>query len=173
MLDDVTETVKRVKACNCIKITNGKLTGYNTDVLGFEKSFKKVLNPGHTTALILGTGGASKAVKYVLEKSGIKYKHISRIPALNILSYEQLTPNLIAETDIIINTTPLGMYPAVLQAPDIPYGSIKDHHLLFDLVYNPPKTLFLKKGEEKGASIKNGLEMLEILAEENWKIWNS
>ena len=173
LLDDVSETVMKIKACNCIKIINGKLSGYNTDVIGFEKSFKKVLTPELRTALILGTGGASKAVKYVLEKLSIKYQFVSRVPALKNLFYDQLTPGLIAENDIIINTTPLGMYPAVLQAPDIPYEAINDHHLLYDLVYNPTKTLFLKKGEEKGARIKNGLEMLELQAEENWKIWNS
>ena len=173
LLDDASETVKKTKACNCIKITNGKLVGYNTDVSGFENSFKKVLTPDLRNALILGTGGASKAVAYVLEKLNISYKFVSRNPALPNLSYEQVTPDVIAETDIIINTTPVGMYPDITEAPGIPYATLNDHHLLFDLVYNPAKTLFLKRGEEKGAKIHNGLEMLEILAEENWKIWNS
>ena len=108
-----------------------------------------------------------------MEKLNISYRYVSRTPALRNLSYEQVTPEVIADTDIIINTTPLGMYPDITEAPGIPYGALNEHHLLFDLVYNPSKTLFLKKGEEKGAKIKNGLEMLEILAEENWKIWNS
>ena len=172
-LDDASETVKKIKACNCIKIIRGKMAGYNTDVLGFENSFKKVLTPDLRKAIILGTGGASKAVSYVLEKLDISYRHVSRTPALRNLSYEQVTSEVIADTEIIINTTPLGMYPDITEAPNIPYGALNEHHLLFDLVYNPSKTLFLKKGEEKGAKIKNGLEMLEILAEENWKIWNT
>lgn len=173
LLDHVNETVLKIKACNCIKIFGGKLSGYNTDVLGFEKSFKEVIRPEYNKALILGTGGASKAVEYVLEKLGFKYKLVSRMPSLNNLSYEQLTPELIASTDVIINATPLGMYPDVLKAPDIPYAAINENHLLYDLIYNPPKTQFLKLGEEKGARIKNGFEMLEIQAEESWKIWNT
>ena len=173
LLDDASETVKKTKACNCIKITNGKLIGYNTDVSGFENSFKKLLRPDYRNALILGTGGASKAVVFVLEKLKINYRLISRNPGTQNLSYEQITPDVILKTDIIINTTPLGMYPDVSEAPGISYSALNDHHLLFDLIYNPTKTLFLKRGEEKGAKIHNGLEMLEILAEENWKIWNS
>lgn len=172
-LDDVSEVVKKIKACNCIKRINGRLIGHNTDVTGFERSLKTVLKPGHKNALILGTGGSSKAVEYVLKQLHINYKSVSRKPSSQNLSYEQVTPGLITETNIIINTTPLGMYPNIVQAPDIPYHAIHSKHLLFDLIYNPEKTLFLEKGEEKDAMIKNGLEMLMIQAEENWKIWNS
>ena len=172
-LDEVSEIVNKIKACNCIKIKNGKLIGFNTDVTGFETSLKTVLRSDHQNALILGTGGASKAVEYVLKQLKITYRNVSRKPSSHNLSYEQVTPEVIAETKIIINTSPLGMYPGVVQAPDIPYDALTQYHLLFDLIYNPEKTLFLKKGEAKGASIKNGLEMLKILAEENWKIWNT
>ena len=172
-LDEIETVVNTIKACNCIKFKNGKLIGYNTDVTGFERSLRKVLKPEYSTALILGTGGASRAVSYVLKQLGITYKSVSRKQSSQHLSYEQVTPEIIVKTNIIINATPLGMYPNIVQAPDIPYHALNSEHLLFDLVYNPEKTLFLKKGEDKGASIKNGLEMLMILAEENWKIWNS
>lgn len=171
-LDEESEIIKKIRACNCIKIKNGKLTGYNTDITGFERSLKTVLNPGHRNALILGTGGSSKAVEYVLKQLNISYRYVSRKPSSQNLSYEQVTPDVIAETNIIINTSPLGMYPGIVQAPDIPYQALTSQHLLFDLIYNPEKTLFLKKGEEQGARIKNGLEMLMIQAEENWRIWN-
>ena len=172
-LDEVSDMVKKVRACNCIKIRKGKLIGFNTDVAGFESSLKTVLRPGQKNALILGTGGASKAVEYVLKQFNIACRYVSRKPSSQNLSYEQITPEVIAETNIIINTSPLGMYPGVVEAPDIPYYAITQNHLLFDLIYNPEKTLFLKKGEAKGALIKNGIEMLKIQAEENWKIWNT
>lgn len=166
------EVVQQIHACNCIKVENGKLIGYNTDVTGFESSLKKQLTTHHQQALILGTGGAAKAVEYVLSKSGIRYKYVSRTASDQNISYEQLTPGLIAESKLIINTTPSGMYPDIKTCPPIPYESITPHHYLFDLVYNPAKTLFLQKGEERGALIKNGMEMLVIQAEESWRIWN-
>ncbi|MEO5562415.1 MAG: shikimate dehydrogenase [Chitinophagaceae bacterium] len=172
-LHEKDKAVEKIKACNCVVIKNGKLKGYNTDITGFEISLQQQLKPHHKKALILGTGGAAKAVEYVLEKHGITYKYVSRKPSSRSYSYEQLTPAIISEYTLIINTTPLGMYPSVTEAPPIPYESLTPNHYLFDLVYNPEKTLFLKKGEDKGAAIKNGHEMLIIQAEESWKIWNS
>lgn len=166
------EVVHKIKACNCIKVEQGKLIGYNTDVTGFEISLKKQLTSHHEQALILGTGGAAKAVEYVLTQLGIRYKHVSRTASDQNISYEQLTPRLFAENTLIINTTPAGMYPDTETFPPIPYECITTRHYLFDLVYNPAKTLFLQKGEERGALIQNGMEMLVIQAEESWKIWN-
>ena len=163
-----------LSACNCIDINNGNLIGYNTDYIGFEKSLIPLLQSYHTNALVLGNGGATAAVVYVLRKLGINYSIVSRtIHNGSLLSYQDLDKNIIQENTIIINTTPLGLYPQVDDCPDIPYGFIGNHHLLYDLVYNPAKSLFLKKGEERGAVIKNGEEMLILQAEESWKIWNS
>ena len=171
-LNEADEVVKKIKACNCIIIENGKLKGYNTDVEGFERSLKKQLQPHHTKALILGTGGAAKAVEFVLTRLGISFKYVSRKPSVNNYSYEQLTPGIITDHKLIINTTPLGLYPSVNEAPPIPFEALSPEHYLFDLVYNPEKSLFLQKGEEKGTVIKNGYEMLVIQAEESWRIWN-
>lgn len=166
--------VQKIKACNCIKIEDGKLYGFNTDIAGFENSLSGKLNTSvHKQALILGTGGSAKAVKYVLEKKGISFKNVSRKPSADNLSYEQVTEEVILDHQLIINTTPLGLFPNVVEAPPIPYQFITKSHFLFDLIYNPEKTLFLKKGEEQGAMIQNGHEMLVLQAEENWKIWNS
>jgi shikimate dehydrogenase len=123
--------------------------------------------------LRLGTGGAAKAVVFVLRKLGIKFRYVSRKPSVNSYSYEQLTAPIIKDHTLIINTTPLGMFPKTSEAPPIPYEALTGQHYLFDLVYNPEKSLFLQKGEEKGAVIKNGYEMLVIQAEESWRIWNS
>ncbi|MBL7740460.1 MAG: shikimate dehydrogenase [Chitinophagaceae bacterium] len=171
-LDEKDEVVRKIKACNCITITTGKLKGFNTDVTGFERSLKEKLQPHHQKALVLGTGGASKAVEFVLRKLGILFRNVSRKPSVHNYSYEQLTPALIADHTLIINTTPLGTFPAVNEAPPLPYEALTHQHYLFDLVYNPAKTLFLQKGEEKGAVIKNGYDMLVIQAEESWRIWN-
>ncbi|MET0393888.1 MAG: shikimate dehydrogenase [Chitinophagaceae bacterium] len=172
-LHDADESVKQIRACNCIVIENGQLKGYNTDATGFERSLQEKLQPHHRQALILGTGGAAKAIEFVLQKLGISYTHVSRTPSAGQYSYEALTPDQIAAHPLIINTTPLGMYPATEAAPPIPYESLTPAHYLFDLVYNPEKTLFLQKGEEQGAAIKNGHDMLVIQAEESWRIWNS
>jgi len=171
-LNEKNELVVATGACNCIKIMNGKLIGFNTDVIGFERSLLTKLQPQHKNALILGTGGAAKAVEFVLRKNQIHYTHVSRRPSLNNLTYEQLTPAVLGENKLIINTTPVGMYPKVNEILPLPFEAIAPDHLLFDLVYNPPKTLFLEKGEERGAIIQNGYEMLVGQAEESWKIWN-
>jgi shikimate dehydrogenase len=171
-LDEKTTLVKKIKACNCIKISNGKLSGHNTDAPAFEQSLKEKLQPHHTKALILGTGGAAKAVEYSLRQLNISYKYVSRKPSAKSFSYEQLTETLMQEYTLIINSTPLGMHPNIIEAPQIPYHSLTSQHYLFDLIYNPEKTLFLQKGEKQGAAIKNGYEMLVLQAEESWRIWN-
>lgn len=170
------EVVKKTGACNCIKIKDGKLYGFNTDTIGFEQSVKEFLQPHHTKALILGTGGAAKSITYVLDKLQIEYKSVTSGKAGNtssLLTYETLSDDLLQSHTLIINTTPLGMYPETGTAPPINYEMITPSHYLFDLVYNPEKTLFLEKGIAKGAVIKNGFDMLIIQAEESWKIWNN
>ena len=163
-----------LNACNCINITDGKLVGYNTDVTGFEKSLKPLLKSYHKNALVLGNGGATAAVIFVLEKLGISFEIVSRkLHDGAVLTYKNINKKMMTENTLIINTTPLGMYPDTATCPDIPYESISNKHLLYDLVYNPDKTLFLQKGEERGARIKNGEEMLILQAEESWRIWNS
>jgi shikimate dehydrogenase len=171
-INESDDVVKKIKACNCIKILEKKLIGYNTDVVGFEKSLLKKLNSSHKNALILGTGGAAKAVEYVLRKRRIHYHYVSRYPSVKNFSYEQLTPSIMEKHSLIINASPLGMYPKVTEAPPLPYEAITEKHFLFDLIYNPEKTLFLRKGEERGAEIENGYGMLVEQAEESWKIWN-
>jgi len=173
LLDEKSDVVKKIGACNCIKIIEKKLKGFNTDTLGFEKTLLTKLKPHHKNALILGTGGAAKAVEFVLRKLGIGIKYVSRKPSVRHFSYEQLTLSVLADHTLIINTTPLGMYPNIVQAPPIPYEALSSRHFLYDLIYNPPKTLFLQKGEQMGADILNGYDMLVIQAEESWKIWNS
>ena len=170
----LSEDVKQIGAANCIKVRGNLLSAYNTDIIGFEKSFVKNLKALHKKALVLGTGGASKAVQYVLKKLNIDFLVVSRYEsnAANFIQYNHITENIIHEYTIIINATPLGMSPAEDTCPDLPYGLLTANHYLFDLVYKPAKTLFLQKGEEHGAVIENGFEMLIIQAEENWKIWN-
>jgi len=163
-----------LRACNCIKIDKGILSGYNTDIIGFEKSLRQLLQAWHTKAIILGNGGATTAVLYVLNKLNIDFDIVSRkLHNGSTLTYRDLNEQVINKSQIIINTTPLGMYPSIDACPDIPYQFITKNHLLYDLIYNPEKTLFLQKGEQQGATIKNGKEMLIIQAEESWEIWNS
>jgi len=160
-------------ACNCINISNGELTGYNTDVTGFEKSISPLLKSYHKKALVLGNGGAAAAITYILRKLGIDFEIVSRkLHAGSTLLYSDIDKKIMTDSTIIINTTPVGMYPAAETFPDIPYEYISDKHLLYDVVYNPSRTLFLQKGEENGAAIKNGEEMLILQAEESWRIWN-
>ena len=171
---DATHIPEGLTACNCINISAGKLVGYNTDVNGFEKSLKPLLKSYHKKALVLGNGGATAAVIYVLEKLRIEFDIVSRRRnSGSSFIYQEIDKSIIEQRTIIINTTPLGMYPDTETCPDIPYQFISDRHLLYDLVYNPAKTLFLQKGEERGATIKNGEEMLVLQAEESWRIWNS
>ena len=162
-----------IGACNCIDIKEGRCIGYNTDWIGFENSLLPLLEPRHTAALVLGSGGASLAVRYVLKKNGIPYTLVGRSRNSEIeLTYEDLEAAVMQAHPIVINTTPLGTYPAIDTCPPIPYEAIGPQHLLYDLVYNPAQTLFLQKGLERGARIKNGEEMLILQAEESWRIWN-
>ena len=171
-LSEKSPLVKKINACNCIKIKEGRLVGYNTDAPAFQQSLGEKLQPHHRSALILGTGGAAKAVEYSLRQLKISYKHVSRKPSATSFSYEQLTAELMQEFLMVINTTPLGMHPNIVEAPPIPYHALTPRHYLFDLIYNPATTLFLQKGEAQGAIIKNGYEMLVLQAEESWRIWN-
>ena len=175
-LDALDRTARTIGAVNtirfCRKGSHLALLGYNTDVTGFERSLKEHLTPDHQRALVLGTGGSSRAVEFVLEGLGIEYKMISRSRGEDVLAYEELDPALVAKSRLIINTTPLGMFPRVDSSPDIPYKAITSGHLLFDLVYNPEKTQFLSKGEMQGATIVNGYDMLVFQAEASWEIWD-
>lgn len=172
-LDLVDDEAKSIGAVNTIKFHNNKLIGYNTDVYGFEESLKPLLEDFHSKALILGTGGAAKAVEYVLNKLEIWSVLVSRNPnGEHQISYNDLSNNILNEYLIIINTTPLGTYPDIGSYPNIDYNVMSKYHLMFDLVYNPSVTKFLEFGEKNGAITKNGLEMLEIQAEKSWEIWN-
>lgn len=167
--DDI---VSAVGACNCIRISNQKLYGFNTDSPAFRASLSKELRSHHSKALVLGTGGASKAVQFALQQLGISFQIVSRTNSRSAISYQDLDEEIMTTHTVIINTTPVGMYPHVEDEVPLPYRFITPEYLLFDLVYNPVKTKFLSRGEEKGAQIKNGWEMLVLQAEESWKIWN-
>ncbi len=176
-LTELSPEAGRVGAVNCVKISREageiKQKGYNTDVIGFSGSLKPLLGKQHTRALVLGTGGASKAVMFVLDQLGIGYTLVSRNPAqAGIISYGQLNRQILQSHYLVINTSPQGMFPNVSELPEIPYEFLDQRHLLFDLVYNPAETLFLQKGREAGAAVKNGLEMLILQAESSWEIWN-
>lgn len=173
LLHEASEAVQAMNACNCVVVSNGKWYGHNTDVIGFERSFFPLVKPPHTKALLLGTGGAASAVQYVLERKGIAFKFVSRTPGNDRLTYRDLNEDLLQEYKIIINCSPVGTYPDIDEAPAIPYDSITSDHYLYDLIYNPGETRFLKLGAEKKATVKNGYEMLALQAEENWKIWNA
>jgi len=172
LLTHVDEAASEIGAVNCIKISDGITTGYNTDVIGFENSIKPVLKPHHQKALILGTGGGSKAVQYVFKKLGIEFLIVSRTGKHPFIQYHEINELICADYNIIVNATPVGMSPNVDAFPEILYQFLSEKHLLFDLIYNPAETLFLQKGREAGAQTKNGHEMLITQAEANWKIWN-
>jgi shikimate dehydrogenase len=159
-------------ACNCVKISDGKLIGYNTDVIGLEQSLLQFLKAHHTPALVLGTGGAAEAAYYVLSKLNIPHTKVSRSGNAGTVGYLDVDAALVAKHKLIINCTPLGTFPKVDEKPPIAYQGIGADHYLFDLVYNPPETAFLMEGKIRGATIKNGADMFEIQAEANWKIWN-
>ena len=168
-LDELSENAKRIGSVNTIQISRGKLIGHNTDVIGFKQSIRPLL-AGRNTALILGDGGAAKAVKFVFNQLNISHKIINRNSSFD---YSDITSQLIDYSTIIINTTPLGMTPEIKNYPKIPYALLTEKHLLFDLIYNPKETLFLKYGKANKAFTKNGLEMLQIQAETSWNIWNT
>lgn len=172
-LDNLDKTAEKIGAVNTIKITNEGLKGYNTDAYGFHSSIKPYLKKHHKRALILGTGGASKAVAYVLSELKIDFVFVSRNPKENQLSYADLNEKVIENHSVIINCTPLGTYPKIEQKPEIPYQYVTSKHLFFDLIYNPEKSAFLTAAEKAGASICNGYQMLVFQAEKSWEIWNS
>lgn len=175
-LDELDKDAAAIGAVNVIKIVRLKnktqLIGYNSDVIGFTQSIEPLLEPQHKKALILGTGGASKAIAYGLQKLGLEYTFVSRTARPGMLTYAQLTPAIMDEYKVIVNCTPVGMYPHANQYPDIPYECLTPNHLLYDLLYNPDTTLFMKKGADRGAVTKNGLEMLLLQAFGAWDIWN-
>jgi shikimate dehydrogenase len=173
-LDEIDEDAAGIGAVNTIKIVDGKLKGYNTDVYGFEIALLKLIDIDKIdNALILGTGGAAKACSYVLKKLKIPFSYVSRTKKEKQFTYEELSKQVIENHQLIINTTPLGTFPNVASYPNIPYNDLSKKHYLYDLVYNPEVTEFLKRGKEQGAAIKNGLEMLHLQAEKAWEIWNT
>jgi len=177
LLDDIDESARRIGAANVVKVDwdNKKpiLKGYNTDLIGFTNSIKPLLKKHHRKALILGTGGAAKAIAHAFELMGIQYIYVSRKRSnANSITYQELDEKLLKEYTVIVNCTPLGMFPNINECPDIPYHLINENHLLYDLTYNPEITLFMQKGIKNGASAKNGLEMLHLQAEAAWDIWN-
>ena len=179
-LDEIDPEAAAIGAINTVRIIRSKnqplkLKGYNTDIYGFENSLKPLLKNYHKKALILGTGGASKAVKHILEKLNIEYLMATRKenPETGKISYSQINKDIIDEFLLIVNTTPLGTYPNVKECADLPYQYITKKHLLYDLVYNPEITAFMQHGKDKGATIINGLKMLRLQAIKSWEIWNS
>jgi shikimate dehydrogenase len=178
LLDEVEESIPQIGAVNTVKIYRNKqkvrLKGFNTDVYGFSQSLQPLLKSFHTHALILGTGGAAKAVAYVLKNYGIQFTWVSRTPRnVDQISYEQLSPELVANSKLIINTSPVGMYPEIHECPLIPYDFLTREHILYDLIYNPQETRFMTQGKNKGATVLNGLQMLYKQADRAWEIWNS
>ena len=175
-LDDLDEDARLIGAVNVIKFSKGlfgkvKLKGYNSDIIGFKQSIEPLLKEHHRKALILGTGGASKAVFQGLKQLGVASTFVSRTAKEFCITYEEITPKTMEQYTVIVNTTPLGMYPNVNACPAIPYELLTSDHLLYDLLYNPDETLFMRKGKEKGAVVKNGLEMLLLQAFAAWEIW--
>tara|TARA_Y100001980_G_C14540398_1_gene318100 strand:- start:1503 stop:2084 length:582 start_codon:yes stop_codon:yes gene_type:complete len=172
-LDKISEQSKKIQAVNTIQFgKNGKKIGHNTDIFGFERSLLEITSKLPKNALILGTGGASSAVAFVLEKHKINYIYVSRNPSLNQINYNNLTPRFLKKHKLIINASPVGTFPRINLCPEIPYDAIDETHILFDLIYNPLETLFLNEGKKRGATISNGLKMLEYQAEKSWEIWN-
>lgn len=170
-LTNIDSAAKEIGAVNCISFSEDGLKGYNTDAIGFEQSLLPLLKPYHSKALVLGTGGSSKAVQYVLKKNNIDFLTVSRNANAHTITYDKIDAGLMQSHTLIINCTPLGMAPDTESSPAIPYDLLTERHLLYDLIYVPEKTKFLRLGEERGAAIKNGFEMLVLQAEENWKIW--
>ena len=173
LLDVISEEAAAIGAVNCVKIVEGKLSGYNTDVSGFKSSLLSLIQSDRPSALVLGTGGASRAVCYVLSKLGIEYKLVSREASDRAISYDMIDSSIIGRYKLIINTTPLGTFPNVDNAPNIPYNLLSEGHYLHDLVYNPTVTKFMQKGLDNGAKVANGYDMLVGQALESWKIWNT
>ena len=178
-LNEISPEAQKIGAVNVIRVDrkpgdmyNYNLAGYNTDYIGFKQSLSPLIDPAiHKKALILGTGGASKAVAQALTDMQIEWRYVSRSPGHDRFTYEELSPSIITDHALIINASPIGTFPDTAHCPEIPYNSLTSHHLLYDLIYNPDETLFLQRGKEKGATIKNGREMLELQALAAWEIW--
>lgn len=172
-LNDLSDEARAIGAVNCVKIGPHGLKGFNTDAYGFSRSLLNLIGDRRPQTLVLGTGGASKAVCYVLTQLGISHRLVSRQSGNDRISYAEVTPELIRQTPLIINATPLGTFPNVESCPDIPYKALGPDHFLFDLVYNPAVTEFLKRGADQRAHTQNGYDMLIGQAEKAWEIWNS
>lgn len=176
-LDEISPEAKAIGAVNVIRITRKGhktiLKGFNSDLIGFTQSIEPLLMPHwHKKALVLGTGGAAKAINYGLKSLGLDTKLVSRKPMLEEISYEKITPEIIKDYNVIVNCTPLGMYPNVETCPKLPYEAMNTKTILYDLIYNPDQTLFMKKGAAQGATVKNGLEMLLLQAFASWEFWH-
>lgn len=175
-LDYVSPEARAIGAVNVIRVEHqGKkivLKGYNSDVIGFTQSIEPMLEEHHKKALILGTGGASKAVSYGLRSLGLETVHVSRYERPNTIQYQSITPDVVLEYNVIVNCTPLGMFPKTEECPALPYEAMDERNILYDLIYNPDETLFMKRGKEHGAEVKNGLEMLLLQAFASWEFWN-
>ncbi|MDR2883280.1 MAG: shikimate dehydrogenase [Alistipes sp.] len=177
-LDSISDEARAIGAVNCVRVREGRLAGFNTDAHGFRVGLEQLLGPGNLVpghrprALVLGTGGASCAVRHVLETAGVDYKMVSRTPGPGLITYADLTPEIVNDHKLIVNTTPLGTTPDVEGKPPIPYGAVGPGHFLYDLVYNPPFTAFLAGGARGGAATMNGEAMFRNQAEKNWQIWN-
>ena len=177
LLDELNEEARRIGAVNVIRVRwhDGKpvLKGFNSDVIGFTRSIRPLLKPHHHKALILGTGGASRAIRTGLESLGVEWRYVSRTPQEGRFTYDELTAEVLREYPVIVNCSPVGMFPHVDECPALPYEALSGENLLFDLVYNPEETQFMRRGAEHGAVVKNGLEMLHIQAVASWEFWNS
>lgn len=175
-LDSISPEARAIGAVNVIRVTHVgkeiKLKGFNSDVIGFTQSIEPMLEDYHKKALILGTGGASKAIDYGLRSLGLETVFVSRYRRPETICYEDITPEVIKEYNVIVNCTPLGMFPKTEECPNLPYEAMDEHTILYDLIYNPDETLFMKKGAECGANVKNGLEMLLLQAFASWEFWN-
>ncbi|MCF0198781.1 MAG: shikimate dehydrogenase [Bacteroidaceae bacterium] len=172
LLHELSPEAQRIGAVNVIRIREGRLTGYNSDIIGFKKSLRPLLQPHHHKALVLGTGGASKAICLGLEQLGLEWRYVSRTPRQGHFCYEDVTPEVLREFTVIVNCSPVGMHPHYNECPPLPYESLTTKHLLYDLVYNPEVTLFMQRGQAQGAVVKNGLEMLHLQAQASWELWN-
>ncbi|MCR5849569.1 MAG: shikimate dehydrogenase [Bacteroidaceae bacterium] len=179
LLDELSDEAREIGAVNVIKVEfspfkgeSGRvLKGFNSDIIGFTESIRPLLQPWHKKALILGTGGASKAIRVGLSRLGLEWTYVSRQNP-SLINYSALTPEVMEDYTVIVNCTPVGMFPKVDEAPNIPYECLTPRHLLFDCVYNPEDTLFMQRGREQGATVKNGLEMLHLQALASWRFWN-
>ena len=172
MLDELSDEAREIGAVNVIRVRDGRLKGFNSDIIGFTESIRPLLLPHHKQALVLGTGGASKAICVGLNRLGLEWKYVSRTPREGMITYQDITKETLQDYTVIVNCSPVGMFPKVDQAPAIPYEYLTPRHLLFDCVYNPEDTLFMQKGRAQGATVKNGLEMLHLQAIASWRFWN-